>query len=318
MRIFCAIQNWNWELPNLILPLKDLGHDVILYDWKIEGFDQYDKDWDEAEGGKYEMNLKLVDLVKQKNKIKKINLFFSYLSDPVIKPWVITEISLLGIPTLNFSCNDIFGFERGHSKTSPIFDLNWTTHKAALPNYKSVGAKAVCIPHGINPKFYKLESKQIPQFTYDVSFVGQLYGYRGEFLSQLVNQRLSYGILGKISFPRMLQTYLETKINVNFSGAPGANFNSNNKFLRLRDFEVIATGGLYMTERCNFIQELYEEDKEIIFYDSVEEFIDKVKFYSNDKNRTKAKEIAKAGQRKCLSEYNCEKIFERVFKELGL
>jgi len=315
VKIFCAVANNNWELPNLIQPLKDMGHEIVLYDWKAKGYDQYSESWTTK---KKQMNDELLGLVKKSQKLRKFDLFFGYLSDPVIEPEYITEISLL-MPTLNFSCNDIFTFDRGHKLTSSKFDLNWTTNKAAVKNYESVGAKVFVTPHGINPKAYTLTTKTIPNKMFDVSFVGQLYGYRIQLFNHLTQLNISYALYGRIPFQKMLQTYLETKVNLNFSGAPGANFyDLKNKQLRLRDFEIPAAGGLYLTERCDFVQELYEEDEEILFYSSPQEMVDKILFYSNDKNRIKAKMMAQAGQRRCLSEYTSEKIFNRVFKEMGL
>tara|TARA_Y100000310_G_C20697921_1_gene827081 strand:- start:1630 stop:2595 length:966 start_codon:yes stop_codon:yes gene_type:complete len=317
LRIFCAVQVFNWEQPNLIDSLVGMGHDVIHWDFRADGWDQYDREWETVK--KKEFNEELLKRVGKAHAEAKLDLFFGYLSDPVVYPQTIQEISTF-VDTLNFGCNDINSFQRGHLKTASCFNLNWTTNIGAAKNYTEIGAKVFYAPYGINPNFYRIDkSRELPKFAFDVSFIGQPYGYRLGFFTMLVNKGLKYALLGKVSYKRFIRTVLESRVCLGFCGLSGYPFECNEmKQLRLRDFEVPALGSFYLTERQPFITTLFEEDKEMVFYSSLEEFTDKAIFYSRYKNRKARLEIARSGQNKCLNEYTWEKQFGKVFKELNL
>jgi len=318
LRIFSAIQFFNWECENLVKPLRDMGHEVINWDFRGDGYNQYSHDWETCK--KKEMNDELLKRVSKAHAEKQLDLFFGYLSDPVISVDSMMELKSYQIPLVNFSCNDVNSFERGLSRISPFFDLTWTTNRKALKNYQSVNAKAKFIPFGVNPNFYKLlDYKELPKFAYDVSFIGQPYGYRLPMIITLINKGLSYGIFGKTSYKRLIRTILETRVCLNFLGLPEADFNNHEmKQLRLRDFEVTALGGLLLTERIPEIQELFEDRKEVLMYNSVDEFIDLAIYYSRYKNRKERLEISRAGKKKCLNEYTWDNHFNTIFREMKL
>ncbi len=65
-----------------------------------------------------------------------------------------------------------------------------------------------------------------------------------------------------------------------------------------RVFEIPACGTMMLSQRTETMRSLYTEDKEAIYYDSVEELVDKARFYlANDTEREK---IAKAGHERCI------------------
>tara|TARA_R100001530_G_scaffold93239_1_gene64716 strand:- start:1396 stop:2361 length:966 start_codon:yes stop_codon:yes gene_type:complete len=317
LNIFCAIQYFNWEKMNLVDSLIDMGHSVTSWDWKADGYKQYEPDWIPVK--KKEMNELLLKKISKAHAEKPLDLIFGYLSDPVIDVQYIQEIKNWQIPIVNFGCNDVHTFERGNIMTAPFFDLNWTTNIAAVDNYKSVNAKVIQTPYGINPQFYRVDKRNMPKFAFDISFIGQPYGYRLPLFFNVVNAGVSYTLMGKVSYKRLIRTVLESRVCLGFSGLQNADYrNKAMKQLRLRDFEVPALGGLYLAEREPFLTELFEEDKEMLFYGSPEELVEKAVFYSRFKNRKERLVIAKAGQVRCLNCYTWEKQFEKVFKTLGV
>ncbi len=317
LNLFVAIGVFNWEKANLIDSLVDMGHSVTHWDWKAEKYNQYSMDW--VSSKKKEMNEKLLCKISEAHKEKKLDAIVSYLSDPVIDVQYIQEIKNWQIPIVNFGCNDVHTFERGNIMTAPFFDLNWTTNIAAVDNYKSINAKVIQTPYGINPQFYRVDKRNMPKFAFDISFIGQPYGYRLPLFFNVVNAGVSYTLMGKVSYKRLIRTVLESRVCLGFSGLQNADYrNKAMKQLRLRDFEVPVLGGLYLAEREPFLTELFEEDKEMLFYGSPEELVEKAVFYSRFKNRKERLVIAKAGQVRCLNCYTWEKQFEKVFKTLGV
>ncbi|MCX7804239.1 MAG: glycosyltransferase [Planctomycetota bacterium] len=67
----------------------------------------------------------------------------------------------------------------------------------------------------------------------------------------------------------------------------------------IRVFEIPACGAFLLAERTPVMLQLYEEGREAEYFSSVEEFVDKARFYAlNDVARRK---IAEAGYRRCMS-----------------
>jgi hypothetical protein len=64
----------------------------------------------------------------------------------------------------------------------------------------------------------------------------------------------------------------------------------------MRSFEIPACGAFMLSERTELMRELYEEGKEAEFFSSLDEFLDKIKFYlAHESARVR---IAKAGHRR--------------------
>ncbi len=72
----------------------------------------------------------------------------------------------------------------------------------------------------------------------------------------------------------------------------------------MRMFEATGMGACLLTDDRAENSEIFEVDKEIVTYSSLEEFKDKVKWLLNDTNKTK--EIAKAGQEKTFKIHSYE------------
>jgi len=65
-----------------------------------------------------------------------------------------------------------------------------------------------------------------------------------------------------------------------------------------RTFEIPACGSMLLADRTREHQEFFEEGKEAEFFDSVDECVDKVKFYTpNERARSK---VAQAGYQRCI------------------
>jgi len=132
------------------------------------------------------------------------------------------------------------------------------------------------------------------------------------------NFLLSDSILGDPLYDdEMIKIYSRSKINIGFSCC-GDTYKKGEKTLqiRLRDFEVPMSGGFYMIEYMEEMEEFFEIGKEIICYYDMDNLVDKIKYYlKNEKEREK---IRQAGYKRCLKEHTWHKRFENVFKEMGL
>jgi len=122
---------------------------------------------------------------------------------------------------------------------------------------------------------------------------------------------------GPLSDLEMVQMYSRSKINLGFSSC-GDTHETENRILqvRLRDFEVPMSGGFYMVEYMEELEEFYEIGKELVCYNDREDLADKIKYYlSHDRER---EAVRQAGYRRCLRDHTWQKRFEAAFAEMGL
>ncbi len=122
---------------------------------------------------------------------------------------------------------------------------------------------------------------------------------------------------GPLSDLEMVQMYSRSKINLGFSSC-GDTHETDNRILqvRLRDFEVPMSGGFYMVEYMEELEEFYEIGKEVVCYNDREDLADKIKYYlSHDRER---EAVRQAGYRRCLRDHTWQKRFEAAFAEMGL
>jgi spore maturation protein CgeB len=122
---------------------------------------------------------------------------------------------------------------------------------------------------------------------------------------------------GTLADEEMIKMYSRSKINLGFSTCGETHLGADRILqVRLRDFEVPMSGGFYMVEYMEELEEFYEIGKEIVCYMNREDLADKIKYYlSHDRER---EAIRWAGQQRCLRDHTWQKRFETAFKEMGL
>ncbi|MES2604833.1 MAG: glycosyltransferase [Pseudomonadota bacterium] len=87
-------------------------------------------------------------------------------------------------------------------------------------------------------------------------------------------------------------------------------------FSKLRDFEATMAGACYLTQATPDLPALFEEDKEIMTYQSEAELVDKARFLlQRPATRT---QMRNAAMKRALGEHDWIHRFERAFKHLGL
>ncbi len=102
-------------------------------------------------------------------------------------------------------------------------------------------------------------------------------------------------IFGPVRHEEPYKVYYSTKLNLNISyrcietGAPQ------------RIFDIMSVGGTVISNYQKELEELFEPDKEIILFNSSEEFIDKAQFYLN--HSTAREKIRIAGYNKVKNNY---------------
>lgn len=118
---------------------------------------------------------------------------------------------------------------------------------------------------------------------------------------------------------KMIETYNSSTLCLAFSAAGHTGvLQKPLNLINLRNFEIPMCGGV---ELCRYSEELsnyFEEDKEIIFYNSEEELVDKSLFYLNKASDKVLYDIKMRARKRSENEHTWIKRFEILFKELGL
>lgn len=89
-------------------------------------------------------------------------------------------------------------------------------------------------------------------------------------------------------------------------------------FIRLREFEAPMCGAVHVANRSPELMEYFEEDKEMIFYDSQEDLVDKVRFWLDPKRDGARQQIRAAARARSEGEHCWLHRFRAIGPQLGL
>lgn len=214
MRIFYAsTHSTNSFMPssrlwyiNLFLPLVDLGHDMVPFDYDLMPHYHYSDILNPdhiafIEQNRPKLEEKLLAQIEAAHREEPIDLFFSYFYSAFCRPAVIEEIARLGITTMNWYCNGSHQFHLVQD-IAPAYDYCLVPEKFRLDDYRRVGATPIYFQEAANPNFYKPYS--LPR-EYDATFVGQKYGDRPEYIRYLLDSGIDIRVWGRGWLPSQPQ-----------------------------------------------------------------------------------------------------------------
>ncbi|MDX9870188.1 MAG: glycosyltransferase, partial [Candidatus Cloacimonadales bacterium] len=181
--------------------------------------------------------------------------------------------------------------------------------------------KAMYLPMASSANFIELaknDSINSDFFQADVSFMGAAFANRINFFSQLHGFNLKLWGTGwydfdifkdkcplqeaRISIAQSVKIYQNSKININLHSAMSDSvFNQYGDFINPRTFEILAAQGFQLVDDSPVIREFFTPDEDLVVFNSIEEAVDKIKFYLN--NDSLRKKIAENGYRKVMQYY---------------
>lgn len=295
----------------------------------------------------------LLRQIRAAHTIRPITLFFSYFYDACILPDAIDEIRAMGIVTVNWYCNGSYQLHLVR-EIAPHYDWCLVPEKFRLPDYVAMGARPLYCQEAANPDIYK-PADVPPEFdvAFVGQAYGDRPGYIKSLRDAGLDVRvwgpgwqrlapppltrrawragrrllgrpsdslptLPAAILGApLSDEAMVQMYSRARINLGFSTC-GETHRGAERIVqvRLRDFEVPMSGGFYLVEYMEELEEFYEIGREIACYDGPQDLADKIRYFLAHDDEREA--IRQAGRARCLRDHTWHKRFQTAFGQMGL
>ncbi|MEM1212994.1 MAG: glycosyltransferase [Planctomycetota bacterium] len=217
----------SYDQQNFADALNHLGHQLIPFDYPTLAQQLPPR----------KLNRQLVELAEA----EQPDLLFGVVRGGLLKPSSIKAVSALGVPTVNWFCDDHWQFDTETRRWAPAFDFVVTTARSALPRYARAGWGHVVLSQwAANPRLYPPPTPRSPRsprsetvgpsadnhdYDHDITFVGQAYGQRPAFIQALRDAGLNVATFGKgwdhgpIDHDHMVRVFQRSRINLNFADA---------------------------------------------------------------------------------------------------
>ncbi len=169
-----------WEV-NLRDSLVAMGHELIPVDADIDACFAAAEDPAALARLRPVVTRAVLDTLERARAGGPVDLFFSYFYTGFVEPRAIEAIRRGGVLTVNFSCNNIHQFDLVR-EIAPLYDAAMVPEREALDHFRRAGARPIHVPMGANPDIYR--PYDVPRDV-DVSFVGQRYADRADFVHHL-------------------------------------------------------------------------------------------------------------------------------------
>ena len=166
-------------------------------------------------------------------------------------------------------------------------------------DFEKAVVKAEWLPHAFEPLAY-------PRFDYaskdhDVCFVGHVNSEnRMNFLHEMFKTFPNF-YFGQRQFEKAAQKFCKSKIVLNIA---------MKEDLNMRVFEALGCGSFLLTDWVPHIDEIFEDGKHLVLYRSLEEAVDKAKYYlAHDTDREK---IAQAGYEEAIARHTIDHRADKI------
>jgi spore maturation protein CgeB len=224
---------------------------------------------------------------------------------------------------INWGTDDSWKFVQASRFFAAHVDLHVTTDRLAAEVASSRGLDNVFLSQWAASAATSAEPYPSQSCRYDVSFVGSMYGYRGEWIAALRSSGVEvacfghgtdYGIVSAAEIPDIYRT---SRISLNFSGAghnSGHSGAADKRQIKARTFEVPGAGGFLLTETSPGLERYFTIGRDLATFDSPRELIEKVRYYLDHPSERDA--IAHAGHARTVAEHTYEQRIAEILERL--
>lgn len=329
LRIFWAGANWNQDSSGFLAALQKFGHVICLhnarggYGWSYAGagrvISNYNAEVIRSNDGC------LIEQVKQACSLGKIHILMGQMWANFVSAKVLEQIQKMGIITVNVSMDDRLpelwesykGVRLGSVGLAGGLDLVLTSSSDCCMRYALEDCPAIFWPMASDPERFKPYPDD--QKIYDVSFIGGKYGQRGKIIERLLRAGIKMETFGPgwpngpVNADQSAEIFGKSRIIL---GVGTIAYNNDIYTLKLRDFDATMAGALYITHRNPDLLALYEEGREIECYLTIDECVQKIRYYLD--HPTERQSIAAAGMVRARRDHTWEKRLSTALNYVGL
>lgn len=254
-----------------------------------------------------------------------VDLILGQMWAHVFSEHILVEVGKLGIPIINISMDDRLpklwgsrdGEKQGAVGLGQGVSLTLTTAPEVCQWYAVEKMPALFWPLASDETLFADDycvTKDI-----DVLFIGNRYGIRGKLIQFLEKSGINVTCYGN-GWPN---GFVNAEENIRLSkkakiilGVGTVGHCSDVYTLKLRDFDAMMCGGLYITHRNPDLLRIFEEGKHFECYESFEEAATKIRYYLN--NPEACAELGLMGQSEAARHHSWSARLTKTFLDLGI
>lgn len=261
-----------YDFDNWIFGFKNIKHGCCFFDY-YKSF---------VEDGPLRMEEQILDVVKR-DKIELVvvpNIYYE------VGVSFLDQLRKRGVKTIMVFFDDSSRFDSTNRFYLGASDYVLTHDSAdAIKLYEEIGFTAEFFPCYPSYHFYQSlisAPETDPIQRPEVCFVGARIADRGEYLSALQSAGVPLMVFGNgwpngmLSQSRMAKLFAASEISLNFVKNVS---NTSARQLKARAFEIVMSGGFLLTEHDEELADYFDVGLEIDSFSSVDECIEKVRFY---------------------------------------
>lgn len=260
---------------------------------------------------------RLLEFYQEISQTQKIDFIMGQILFCYIHKNILKKFS--NIPIINISMDDRLphlwkkrnGYELGAAGLGDSVDLTLTTCSDMCPRYSFLGMPSLFWPLASDPEvFFPKQHKDI-----EISFIGNKYGVREKIISELLLSGIkieAYGTgwpNGRINHNEAPDIFNRSKIIL---GIGTVAYCEDVYTLKLRDFDAVMAGALYITHRNPDLEKIFHEGNEIEFYTDTKELVLKLKRIISDQERIES--IGKRAREKAINCHTWDIRFSELLK----
>lgn len=136
---------------------------------------------------------------------------------------------------------------------------------------------------------------------------------------ELLEHESCINLLPKVSFENMNSIYSNYALSLSSTSARNTDILKNPvNVINLRAFEIPMAGGLQFCRYCKELADYFEDGKEIVFYRSQEEMVDKATYYTTKASNSEIMSMKMAARARAERDHTWTNRFEKAFDLLGI
>ncbi len=237
---------------------------------------------------------------------------------------VLMKVRSLGIPIINIAMDDRLpihwstnkGYRMGSVGLGKGVDIVLTTASETCEWYAFEQMPSIFWPLASDAELFNSNSDE--EKNIDILFIGNRYGIRGKIIDYLSKKGLQVTCYGN-GWPN---GPVNAEENTNFSkkakiilGVSTVGYSKDVYTLKLRDFDSLMSGALYITHRNPDLLKIFSEGVHLECYETLDELYKKIIYYlANDERRIK---IANQGRDLAIGKHTWDIRLTNTFTQLG-